>query len=45
MKLLENGRASETSTARESSTDIDVDVDRDFLFLASRGMVSKMSGE
>jgi len=45
--LLENGRDSETSAMRESSADVDVDdVDlpgrpRDFLFLASRGMVSK----
>jgi len=40
-KLLENGRDSETSTTRESSAY----VDDDFLFLASRGMVSKMPGE
>ena len=39
MKLMENGSDSETSTVRESGTDVDVD-DVD-LFLASRGMVSK----
>ena len=41
-KLLENGCDSKTFTARESSTDVDRPYrPRDFLFLASQGMVSK----
>ena len=43
-KLLESGHNSKTSTARESSTHVDVSrrcKPRDFLFMASRGMVSK----
>ena len=45
--LLENGRDSETSTARESSTDIDVnDVDLEISsFWPHKAWFQKMSGE